>query len=195
MLMGELGSWCWPAGQEDRRAFCPRAKEGGYILKPKSLVRDGKPCSWLSLSHRYSRQVAGAGGDAGPVEQQRSPWGFQLIRKTSSSLPSLAPPCALTLSLQPPPQTRLRARPGRAPGCAGALVGVSLPGHCGPPPPPQQGQRPSRWPPAHLAMGLSQHFALSSFPSSAPRVASITSEGSHQSQPLLGGVKPPVACS
>lgn len=142
MLMGELGSWCWPAGQEDRRAFCARAKEGGYILKPKSLVRDGKPCSWLSLSHRYSRQVAGAGRDAGPVEQQRSPWGFQLIRKTSSSLPSLAPPCALTLSLQPPPQTRLRARPGRAPGCAGALVGVSLPGHCGPPPLPSKASVP-----------------------------------------------------
>lgn len=66
--MGELGSQCWPAVWGGCRAVCPRAKGKSYILKLKSLVRDGKPCSQLFLFCWYSQQVAGAGGDADPVE-------------------------------------------------------------------------------------------------------------------------------
>jgi len=128
LLMGKLRSWCQLAAWGSCRALCLRDKEEGYILKPKSLARDGKPCSQLSLSCRYSQQVTGAGTLA-PWNDRGAPGA------SSSSLPSLAPPRALTPTLQPPPQTHLQARPGQAPGCAGALVGVSLAGHRGPPSP------------------------------------------------------------
>lgn len=82
---GELRAAC--------RTLCLGANEGGCVLKPKSIVRGRKPCSWLSLYCRHNRQVAGAGGEIlAPRNDRGAPGAFSSSAKPPHPfLPLLLP--------------------------------------------------------------------------------------------------------
>lgn len=107
-----------------------------------------------------------------------APWNDRGAPGASSSSvkpPHPFPPThTLTPSLQPLLQTRLQACPGQAPGCTGALVGVSLTGCCGSPTP----SKASVSLPALCPLSLPQLSPLYG--------------GFHCPQPLPDGLKPPV---